>query len=327
MVEHLAHQVLGFCLDYMLGTPLRFSPAMAEIFCLGWLPPRRSRPTVTGLVCSPTCSPPGIRFAGRRRAIPERAVRDGRWRRSTSSRRRWTSFPRIPPNWSGQNNGAGYSGAAGGRHTGPGRYGPFRGRGQPQRRDRRAGQIPGGIGSPQALTQLLAGARSDGPFTPDHVGAILSRRGAHMAASESSVPGPAGPDMAEEHRPVARGKRGQAPFAGTALRPAFGWCPASHKRSLSPFPGWSDARTPADRYCCRRIANCTGPKRTCNWRADGLLVPMKPLNPAAAKQLTRNDAVAGRLLRVARLDRSGDLCDTTTERQPRDGGSARRSER
>ena len=37
-VEHIAHQILTFSLDYVEGTPLRFSPVMVELFCCDWAP-------------------------------------------------------------------------------------------------------------------------------------------------------------------------------------------------------------------------------------------------------------------------------------------------
>jgi hypothetical protein len=37
-VELLSHQVMTFSLDYVLGTPLRFSSVMVELFCLDWAP-------------------------------------------------------------------------------------------------------------------------------------------------------------------------------------------------------------------------------------------------------------------------------------------------
>ena len=61
-------------LDYVLGTPLRFSPVMVEIFCLDWAP-ARSPSTATALTLLPDVLAAWIRFVGRRRGIPRRRSR------------------------------------------------------------------------------------------------------------------------------------------------------------------------------------------------------------------------------------------------------------
>jgi hypothetical protein len=73
-VEELADQLLTFSLDYALGTPLRFSPVMVEIFCLDWAP-RKIPLDGDAFTLLPDVLAAWIRFVGRRRAIPERSIR------------------------------------------------------------------------------------------------------------------------------------------------------------------------------------------------------------------------------------------------------------
>ena len=73
-VEELADQLLTFSLDYALGTPLRFSPVMVEIFCLDWAP-RKIALDGDAFTLLPDVLAAWIRFVGRRRAIPERSIR------------------------------------------------------------------------------------------------------------------------------------------------------------------------------------------------------------------------------------------------------------
>jgi hypothetical protein len=73
-VEELADQLLAFSLDYALGTPLRFSPVMVEIFCLDWAP-RKIPLDGDAFTLLPDVLAAWIRFVGRRRAIPERSIR------------------------------------------------------------------------------------------------------------------------------------------------------------------------------------------------------------------------------------------------------------
>jgi hypothetical protein len=72
-VEHLAHQILTFSLDYVLGTPLRFSPVLVEMFCLDWAP-RKVAVDGDGFTLLPDVLAAWIRFAGRSRGIPEEAI-------------------------------------------------------------------------------------------------------------------------------------------------------------------------------------------------------------------------------------------------------------
>jgi hypothetical protein len=72
-IEHLAHQILTFSLDYVLGTPLRFSPVMVEIFCLDWAPAKIAIDG-DGFTLLPDVLAAWVRFAGRRRGIPEEAI-------------------------------------------------------------------------------------------------------------------------------------------------------------------------------------------------------------------------------------------------------------
>jgi hypothetical protein len=75
VIEHLAHQILAFSLDYVLGTPLRFSPVMVEIFCLDWAP-RKVAVDGDGFTLLPDVLAAWIRFVGRKRGIPEEAIAD-----------------------------------------------------------------------------------------------------------------------------------------------------------------------------------------------------------------------------------------------------------
>jgi len=68
-VEHLAHQILTFSLDYVRGTPLRFSPVMVETFCLDWAP-RKIAIDGDGFTLLPDVLAAWILFIGRRRGIP-----------------------------------------------------------------------------------------------------------------------------------------------------------------------------------------------------------------------------------------------------------------
>jgi hypothetical protein len=74
-IEHLAHQILAFSEDYVLGTPLRFSPVMVEIFCLDWAP-RKIAIDGDGFTLLPDVLAAWIRFVGRRRGIPEGAIKE-----------------------------------------------------------------------------------------------------------------------------------------------------------------------------------------------------------------------------------------------------------
>jgi hypothetical protein len=65
--------MLSFSLDCVLGTPLRFSPVMVEIFCLDWAP-RQVAIDGDGFTLLPDVLAAWIRFVGRRRGIPEEAI-------------------------------------------------------------------------------------------------------------------------------------------------------------------------------------------------------------------------------------------------------------
>ena len=75
VVEHLSMSVMTFSFDYVGGTPLRFSPVMAEIFCLDWAP-RKIAVDGKAFMILPDVLAAWIRFAGRRRGIPEEAIRE-----------------------------------------------------------------------------------------------------------------------------------------------------------------------------------------------------------------------------------------------------------
>ena len=74
-VEHLAMQVMTFSLDCVRGTPLRFSPVMAEMFCLDWAP-RKIAADEEAFTRLADVLAAWIRFAGRRRGIPEESIAD-----------------------------------------------------------------------------------------------------------------------------------------------------------------------------------------------------------------------------------------------------------
>src|SRR5207302_6733846 len=62
-------QILTFSLDYVRGTPLRFSPVMVETFCLDWAP-RKIAIDGDGFTLLPDVLAAWILFIGRRRGIP-----------------------------------------------------------------------------------------------------------------------------------------------------------------------------------------------------------------------------------------------------------------
>jgi hypothetical protein len=72
-VEHLCMSVIDFSLDCVWGTPLRFSAVMVELFCLDWAP-RQITADMDTFTVLPDVLAAWIRFAGRRRGIPERAI-------------------------------------------------------------------------------------------------------------------------------------------------------------------------------------------------------------------------------------------------------------
>jgi hypothetical protein len=75
VVEHLSMSVMTFSFDCVWGTPLRFSPVMVEIFCLDWAP-RKIAVDGEEFTILPDVLAAWIRFAGRRRGIPEEAIRE-----------------------------------------------------------------------------------------------------------------------------------------------------------------------------------------------------------------------------------------------------------
>jgi hypothetical protein len=60
--------------DYTLGTPLRFSPVMVEIFCLDWAP-RKIAQDCDAFTLVPDVLAAWIRFVRSRRSIPEGSLR------------------------------------------------------------------------------------------------------------------------------------------------------------------------------------------------------------------------------------------------------------
>ncbi len=74
-IEHLSHQILTFSLDYVVGTPLRFSPIMVEMFCLDWAP-RKIAMDGDAFTLLPDVLAAWIRFVGRQRNLPAAAIRE-----------------------------------------------------------------------------------------------------------------------------------------------------------------------------------------------------------------------------------------------------------
>jgi hypothetical protein len=72
-IEHLSMSVIAFSLDYVLGIPLRFSPVMVELFCLDWAP-RKIAADEEAFTLLPNVLAAWIRFVGRHRGIPEKAI-------------------------------------------------------------------------------------------------------------------------------------------------------------------------------------------------------------------------------------------------------------
>ncbi|MDQ1378051.1 MAG: hypothetical protein QOE15_2224 [Acidimicrobiaceae bacterium] len=72
-VEHLAFQAMTFSLDYLRGTPLRFSPVMVEMFSLDWAP-RKIPASEDAFTLLPDVLAAWIRFVGGRRAIAEESI-------------------------------------------------------------------------------------------------------------------------------------------------------------------------------------------------------------------------------------------------------------
>ncbi len=74
-VEGLAHQILTFAVDYVTGTPFRFSPVMVEMFCLDWAP-RKIAMDGDAFTLLPDVLAAWIRFWGRRRDLPIPSIRE-----------------------------------------------------------------------------------------------------------------------------------------------------------------------------------------------------------------------------------------------------------
>ncbi|MDQ1426927.1 MAG: hypothetical protein QOK39_403 [Acidimicrobiaceae bacterium] len=72
-IEMLAANIVSFCLDYVEGTPLRFSPVMVEMFCCDWAP-RKIGADADAFAVLADVLREWIRFAGGRRGIPEEAI-------------------------------------------------------------------------------------------------------------------------------------------------------------------------------------------------------------------------------------------------------------
>src|SRR5207302_9888791 len=64
---------IDFCADYVDGRPLRWSPVVVELFMAGWAP-RKVLADSDLLAALPAALDAWIRFAGRKRGIPEWAI-------------------------------------------------------------------------------------------------------------------------------------------------------------------------------------------------------------------------------------------------------------
>jgi hypothetical protein len=65
---------IDFCADYVDGRPLRWSPPVVELFMAGWLP-RKVLADADLLAAVPAALDAWVRFAGRKRGIPEWAIK------------------------------------------------------------------------------------------------------------------------------------------------------------------------------------------------------------------------------------------------------------
>jgi hypothetical protein len=73
VVQRLSRSIMTFSFDYVRGTPLRLSPVLVEIFSLDWAP-RKVVADREAIAMLPDVLAAWIRFAGRRRGIPEEAI-------------------------------------------------------------------------------------------------------------------------------------------------------------------------------------------------------------------------------------------------------------
>jgi hypothetical protein len=68
-----ASLAIDFCVDYVDGRPLRWSPALVELFMTGWVP-RKVVADADLFAALPSALDAWVRFAGRRRGTPEWAI-------------------------------------------------------------------------------------------------------------------------------------------------------------------------------------------------------------------------------------------------------------
>ena len=68
-----ASLAIDFCADYVDGRPLRWSPVVVELFMAGWLP-RKVLADADLLSAVPVALEAWVRFAGRKRGIPQWAI-------------------------------------------------------------------------------------------------------------------------------------------------------------------------------------------------------------------------------------------------------------
>jgi hypothetical protein len=68
-----ASLVIDFCADYVDGRPLRWSPVVVELFMAGWIP-RKVLADADLLAALPSALDAWVRFAGRKRCLPEWAI-------------------------------------------------------------------------------------------------------------------------------------------------------------------------------------------------------------------------------------------------------------
>jgi hypothetical protein len=87
----VASLAIDFCVGYCGGDPLRWSPVVVELFMSDWVP-RKVLATPELLACLPGALDAWVRFAARRRGIPEWAANETR-ASIASGHRRWSRRP------------------------------------------------------------------------------------------------------------------------------------------------------------------------------------------------------------------------------------------
>jgi hypothetical protein len=83
LIDDLAWRMIHFGCDYSDGDPLRWSPVVVELFMADWLPRKALLEVPVDAV--PDAVRSWVRFAGRRRGVPERLIKE-----SVAAVARWT---------------------------------------------------------------------------------------------------------------------------------------------------------------------------------------------------------------------------------------------